>query len=298
MSSPTLQWDHWRSFLAVADEGSLSAAARRLRLTQPTVGRHIDLLEAALGTALFLRAPHGLSLTETGIAMLPEARAMAAAAQALERTASAPQQATAGVVRLAASEVVGVQILPRVLAELLERHPALEIELALSNRNDDLLRHEADLAIRMTRPMQGGLIAHRVALAGIGLYAHRDYLDRRGTPQSLAELSGHVLIGPDRDSEAIAALAQAVPGLSQRMIRFRCDREAAQLNALRASMGIGGCQHGIARRDPALRPVLAGVLNVTLEVWLAMHEDLRASARVRLVHDHLAASLPAEFSPT
>lgn len=290
MSSVPIQWDHWRSFIAVVEERSLSRAARALQLTQPTVGRHIDLLEQAVGSALFLRAPQGMTLTDLGRELLPEARAMAAAAAALERTASAPHDARHGVVRLTASEVVGTEVLPGVLAPLLAAHPGLELELALSNRNEDLLRREADLAVRMVRPSQAGLVARRVAEVRIGLYAHARYLAAHGTPETPEALAGHVLIGPDHDAALLSALSAA--GLERRMLRFRADREAAQLNALRAGLGIGAAQAGIARACPDLRPVLADRIAFRLECWLAMHEDLRGSARVRLVFDHLAACLP------
>ena len=266
MSTATIQWDHWRSFIAVAELGSLSAAARGLGLAQPTVSRHIDLLEQAVGAALFLRSPQGLAMSDLGRQLLPEARAMAASAAALERTASAPRDAACGVVRVTASEAVGAEILPGVLAPLLAEHPGLEVELVLSNRNEDLLHRAADLAVRMVRPTQAGLIARRVADLRIGLFAHAAYLAARGTPRTVPELAGHVLIGPDRDS--------------------------AQLNAIRAGMGIGAMQAGLAHAAPELRPVLPGSIAFELECWLAMHEDLRSTARMRMVLDHLAAHLP------
>jgi DNA-binding transcriptional LysR family regulator len=149
-----IDWALWRSFLEVTLSGSLSGAARRLQLTQPTVGRHIEQLEQALGHKLFLRSPQGLSPTEEALALLPEAQAMALTADNLERLGSAPADAAAGVVRIAASHVVGVEVLPEALAPLLEGHPRLEIELVLSNDNADLLRHEAELAVRMVQPKQ------------------------------------------------------------------------------------------------------------------------------------------------
>ena len=289
MSTTPIQWDHWRSFIAVAEAGSLSAAARKLGLTQPTVSRHIDLLEASVGATLFLRAPQGMTLSDLGGQMLPEARTMAASAAALERAASSPIEAARGVVRMGASEVVGAELLPAILSPLLAAHPGLAVELALSNRNDDLLRREADLALRMVRPTQSGLVARKLADARIGLFAHLRYLDRHGTPATLGALADHVLIGPDGDPMALEGFAKA--GIPRRLIRLRCDREAAQLNAIRAGLGIGVMQAGIARRDPDLRPVLAGHVAFTLECWLVLHADLRQSARVRLLADHLAAHL-------
>lgn len=294
MNTAAIQWDHWRSFIAVAETGSLSGAARMLGLTQPTVSRHIDLLEAALDTKLFLRAPQGMTPSEMGRQMLPEARMMGASAAALERKASAPVDASRGVVRLSASEVVGTELLPRLLVPLMADHPGLEVELALSNHNDDLLQHAADLALRMVRPTQSGLVARKLAEARIGLYAHIRYLDRHGIPQTPEALAGHILIGPDRDPALLAGFARA--GVSRRMIRWRCDREAAQINAIRAGLGIGVMQAGVARLTPDLRPVLAEQLCLTLDCWLVLHADQRHSARLRLVAEYLAQHLPAALA--
>lgn len=293
--SERIDWALWRSFLAVAETGSLSAAARRLGLTQPTVGRHVDQLEAALGVRLFLRSPQGYLPSERATALLPQARAMALTAAALARAAASPEAQGAGVVRIAASHVVGAEVLPEALAPLLAAHPGLGIELALSNDSADLLRHEADLAVRMLRPAQGGLVVQKVATVAIGLFAHRSYLQRTGMPESLADLAAHLLIGPDRDPAARAALAAAT-GLPERALRLRCDSEAAQLAALRAGLGIAACQTGVAARDPGLVPVLPGQVRFTLDCWLAMHDDLRGVARIRLVRDHLAAALPVLFA--
>jgi len=290
MSIPPIHWDHWRSFIAVVEAGSLSGAARALGLTQPTVSRHVDLLEESIGAMLFLRAPQGMSLSDLGQQMLPEARAMAASAAALERVASAPPEAARGVVRLGASAVVGAEVLPAILAPLLATHPGLAVELALSSRNDDLLRREADLALRMVRPTQSGLVARKLADVRIGLYAHADYLKREGTPRTRNELADHILIGPDSDPAALEGFAQA--GIPRSRIRLRCDNEAAQINATRAGLGIGVIQAGIARRDHGLRPVLEGEIAFTLECWLVLHPDLRDSTRVRLLADHLAEHLP------
>lgn len=294
MNNTPIHWDHWRSFIAVAEQGSLTAAARALGLTQPTVSRHIDLLEHSTGVTLFLRAPQGLALSDLGRQLLPEARAMASSAAALERSASAPTEAARGIVRLTASAVVGAEILPAVLTPLLATLPGLEIELVLSNRNENLLLREADLAVRMVRPVQAGLVARKIADVRIGLFAHARYLTARGVPQSIAQLAGHVLIGPDRDSMALSALADA--GIARRMVRFRCDDESAQINAIRAGMGIGVLQAGIARAAPELRPVLAKRLSFNLECWLVLHEGLRSTARVRMVADHLTHHLPKALS--
>lgn len=288
-----IDWALWRSFLAVAETGSLSAAARALGLTQPTVGRHIDTLEAAVGQTLFLRTPQGLSVTETAASLVPEARAMQLTAESLTRRASSAPEAGTGTVRIAASHVVGAEVLPIALAPLLAGHPGLAIELALSNDSADLLHREADLAVRMVRPTQGSLIARRLEAVPLGLFAHSAYLDRAGRPASLRDLAAHTVIGPDHDKAALAGL-EAFGGLLGRSdLRLRTDSEAAQMAAVRAGLGIGVLQVGIAARDPMLEPVLADTVRWTLDAWLVLHDDLRRLPLVRLVADHLAAVLPA-----
>ena len=170
----TPEWDHYRTFLAVVVTGSLSGAARSLGLTQPTVGaRHIETLEAALGTPLFTRSPGGLRPTEAALALRPHAEAMAHAAEALVRTASGEADAARGVIRLTASDVVGAEVLPPILTDFREDHPRIAVELVLSNRSEDLLRGEADIAVRMVRPTQEALLAWRIGQVRLGLFAHR-----------------------------------------------------------------------------------------------------------------------------
>ena len=288
-----MAWDLHRSFLAVAREGSLSAAARRLELTQPTVGRHIDALESALGVALFTRSRNGLAPTEAGLDLVPHARAMEAAAAALVRQASGEAVAPAGTVRLTASEIVGCEILPRVLVPFRETYPGIALELVTSDRVSNLLIREADIAVRMTRPEQGALVAQRIGTVPVGLFAHRDYLRRHGMPGSMDDLARHPGIGFDQDRRPLAALEAEGIDLGDLAFAFRSDNMHAQLAAIRAGLGIGGVQVGIAARDPDLVPVLPEAFRFSMEMWLAMHEDLRSVRRVRLLFDHLAEALDA-----
>lgn len=286
-----IDWELWRSFLAVARTGSLSAAARILHLTQPTVGRHMDALEAAVGAPLFTRSQAGLRPAPTALALLPHAEAMAAAAEALARTASGEAEGERGIVRLAASEIIGVEVLPSLLLPFRQAHPGIVLELAVSNRQENLLHHEADIAIRMTRPVQEALSARRIGEVGIGLYAHRIYAERRPLPSNPAELFEHELIGIDRDAGRLAGIVIGGRAVRPDDFAFRCDSDLAQLSALRAGLGIGLCQHPIARRHPDLIAVLPQEVGFSLEIWLAMHEDLKTSRRIRLAFDHLAQAL-------
>lgn len=284
-------WDELRTFLEVARDGSLSGAARRLGLTQPTVGRHIDALEAALGCALFARSPRGLTPTPAALALAPHVDAMAAAAAALGRTASGEAAADRGAVRVTASDIIGCEVLPPILAAFRAAHPGIAIELALSNRTADLARRDADIAVRMVRPTQSGLVARRIGTSRIALYAHRDYLGRFGEPRSLADLAGHCLIGFDRDNSSFRSAGDFARRLTREAFGFRCDNDLAQLAALRAGVGVGGCQENIARRTPELVAVLPNAFHTALDVWLVMHARLKATRRVRLLFDHLAVGL-------
>jgi len=292
MSRPLVDWAHCRSFLAVMREGSLSRAAHTLALTQPTLGRHIAGLEDSLGAKLFTRSRTGLLPTSVARELLPHAETMASASAALARAATGDAKGSHGVVRVTASEFVGVEVLPAVLAPFRERHPQIDIELAVSDRQQDLLRREADIAVRMVRPRQSALIARRIGRIAIGLFAHRDYIARHGMPSDIHALARHTLIGFDRDDSAFRG---APTGLSvtRDMFAVRADSDLVQLAALRAGLGIGGCQVPLALCDPRLVPVLRDEVSFNLEMWLAMHEDLRASQRVRLLFDHLAAGLSA-----
>ena len=295
----TIPWELLRTLLGVLREGSLSGAARALGLTQPTVGRHTAALEAQLGRPLFTRSPTGLLPTDAALALRGHAEQMEAAAAALQRAAtSGAQGEVSGTVRVTASEVIGVEVLAGLFADLREQHPGLVLELALSNHVQDLLRREADIAVRMTPPEQGQLVARRVGAIALGLFARPDYLDRHGRPATLADLRGHTLIGFDTETAFIRAAAKrlgaGVGGVVGRdHFALRCDSDLAQLAMIRAGAGIGICQVALAQREPRLERVLAGQFAWPLETWIAMHEDLRHSAPCRAVFDALVAGLQA-----
>ncbi|OHC45410.1 MAG: LysR family transcriptional regulator [Rhodanobacter sp. RIFOXYA1_FULL_67_6] len=288
-------WDLYRSFLAVMREGSLSAAARALGMTQPSLGRHMRQLETDLGVALFARSPQGLTPTENAHELVPHAQAMAAASAALRRAASASNHEIRGVVRITCSEVVGAEVLPPMLAAFRRQHPGIVIELSLSNQSEDLLRKDADIAVRMLRPAQTALVARRIGAIPLGLHAHRSYLKTYGRPRALADLQQHALIGFDRETPALRALRSRLP-FSREDFALRTDNDLAQLAAIRAGFGIGVCQCPIARRDRQLVHLLPDEFALELDTWLVMHEDLRTSRRVRLLYDHLAQALGAYAS--
>ncbi|CAN7574050.1 LysR family transcriptional regulator [Trinickia sp. LjRoot230] len=284
-------WELYRTFLEVTRAGSLSGAARSLGLTQPTVGRHVDALEHALGLSLFMRTQQGLSPTEAALALRPHAEALEATCAALLRTASSQGEGVRGTVRVTASDVVSVEVLPSIIANLNAKYPNLTIELVPSNRMHDLLRRDADIAVRMQRPVQGVLVARHIGAIELGIYAHRRYLKRRGTPASLAELANHALIGYDRETAFIRSMKQQVPWMRRESFALRTDNDLTALAVLRAGFGIGVCQVGLARRNRALVRLFENEVALQLDTWVAMHEGLRDTPRCRVVFDALVRGL-------
>lgn len=286
-------WELYRSFLAVLTHGSLSAAARALGITQPTVGRHIAELEASFKQTLFTRSRTGLMPTEAALTLRSYAEAMHSNAAALERALAGQGQTTGGTVRITASEVIAVEVLPPALAQLRQAHPQLTIELVATNRVQDLLQREADIAVRMTAPKQEQLIARSVGHVNIGLHARADYLQQFGTPALPADLARHTVIGFDTETPFLRAASKRVPGWGREGFSLRCDSDLAQLALIRAGAGIGFCQSAVARRDASLVPVLPEHLTFQLDAWVTMHEDLRNSPRCKVVFDALVQCLLA-----
>lgn len=290
MAEPS--WDFYRTLLAVLEHGSLSAAARELGLTQPTVGRHIEGLEQALDRQLFTRSPQGLMPTEAALALKPFAEILSSTTAALLRAAADDGDRVSGTVRISASEVIGVEVLPPILARLQEDHPDLEIELSTTDTVEDILHRKADIAVRMAEPSQEALVVRRIGQIPLGLFGHRGYLDRHGTPQNMDEALGHRLVGFDRQHAYIRAMAKRYPLLDGIRYTFRTDSNLAQLAAIRAGVGIGVCQVGLVQDDPDMIRLLPD-FELPLGTWVAMHEDMRTSPRCRVAFDALVEGLLA-----
>lgn len=291
MTSNPIDWNLYRSFLAVMREGSLSGAARSLGLTQPSLGRHIDALEGVLGAALFTRAPDGLRPTPMARELQPCAEAMASAAQLAARVATGEAHEARGTVRVTASQLIGGEVLPPILAPFLDQHPNISIELVLNNENADILKREADIAVRMVRPTQQTLVAKRLGRVDVGMFAHQRYVKAKGMPRSLLELKHHVLIGPDQDLATQKRMEQRGLTFSPEAFALRTDSDWAQLAAVRAGLGIGGCQWGLARRDANLVPVLPHDLHFSMDMWLVTQVGLRKNQRVMALYKYLDVEL-------
>jgi len=257
------------------------------------MGRHIDGLESALGLKLFARSFDGFAPTNAALELKPYAAGLGATAAALRRAADSHGEGVRGTVRLTASEVIGVEVLPPILAKLRRDHPELTVELMLSNRIDDLLHREADIAVRMVPPAQDALVARRIGAIECGMHAHLSYLARHGTPKTLEELAGHTLIGYDRENELMRRLQQQFSTLTRSGLAFRADSDLAQLAAIRAGFGIGICQSALAKRDAKLVRILPRKFSMALDTWIAMHEDLRGSPRCAVTFAALVEGIAA-----
>ncbi|MGV1834001.1 LysR family transcriptional regulator [Rhizobium rhizogenes] len=290
MTTSEPSWDFYRTFLAVLQHGSLSAAARELGLTQPTIGRHIDALEEAIGAELFTRSQQGLLPTDAALALRPYAETLANTTAALLRVASSSRDRVSGTVRISASEVIGVEVLPPILAGLQAAYPDLTIELSASDAVEDLLQREADIAVRMVAPAQDVLLARYIGSIPLGLFAHRNYLERYGEPKNIRELHQHKLIGFDRQTAYIRTMMKRYPLLDGVSFTFKSDHSIALHNALRAGIGIGFYQIPLAKRDGELVRLLPEI-GLPLDTWVAMHENLKTSPRCRVTFDALVAGL-------
>lgn len=288
-----MNWDLIRSFLAVAETGTLAAAADELGISQPTIGRHIDALERQSGLTLFSRGRHGMLPTEAGLSLIDEARAMRDNANRFAVRAAGSSAAVSGTVRITASEVVAAFILPAILARFARAEPDIEIELVASNTAENLLSRDADIAIRMFRPTQNDLIARQVNEMGMGVYAHRDHLAFFGRPESFEDLLRHRIVGMDRSSLIIDAMGRTGIKADRQMFGIRTDHQIAYVELVRAGAGIGFIAHYLAASCPDLVRLMPDFTIEPLPFWLASHEELRTSRRIRRVMDFLAEEISA-----
>ena len=291
-----LDWSLLRSFLAVIDHGSLLAAARSLGTYQPTLSRQIGELESQVGVPLFERTGRGLSPTSAGRSIVEAARRMAAAALEVEAGLRGVGAASTGTVRVSASQVAANFLMPSFIAALRLRHPGIQIELVSSNELSNLLRRQADIALRMARPTQSALIARRLADCPLGAFASQDYLQRRGVPRRISDLAQHELLGLDRDDYLLRGLHDAGLALERDAFSVRTDDQVAYARLVEAGAGIGFLAEFAARRLQRVKAVLPRMATATMPLWLVVHREIRGNALIRTVYDALAHDLPLLLS--
>lgn len=285
-----LDWRLLQAFLAAAEAGSLGRAAAALGESQPTLSRRLAQLEQALGQALFERSPRGLAPTPAGRALLEPVRRMR---QQVDRMAAAIEkqaQTLAGTVRITASDMVSQHLLWPALRALREAHPEIQIELAPGDDVADLLRREADIALRMFRPREPTLIARRLADLPVGLYAHRTYLARHG-PVTQDTLRSHHWIGPNQGEQMRRGFARAGIAVTSQFFALRTDHSALAWRAVCEGLGVGAGLCQVAEHTPEVVRVLAEVAIDPLPCWLVVHREWRGTPRLRAVANALVATL-------
>lgn len=285
-----LDWSLVQAFLAVAEHGSLSAAARASGVSQPTLGRQIKAIEGQLGVGLFRRQAKGFALTEAGQAMLPAATAMAEAATQFATAAAGRDMSVSGTVRITASVFVAQYVLPQIISDIRQSHPDIQIELNATDETENLLFREADVALRMFQPTQLEVVTRKLGILQLGFFASEDYLARRGMPAKVPELMQHDLLGYDRSERFIRGAAAFGWKLTREDFAFRCDQQTVHGEMIRTGCGIGILQTKVAV-EMGLVPVLPDFPMPGLELWLTTHEALRHTPKVDAVWRHLDQGL-------
>jgi len=286
-----LDWNQLKAFLETAQTGSLSAAARKLGLTQPTLSRQVAAIEQRMGVTLFERVGKRMALTHTGLDLLEHARAMGTAAEALAMTATGRSQAVAGVVSISATDVMATHLLPPLVRRLRDQEPGIAIAVIAADAISDLLRREADIAIRHVKPEQPELIARLVREAEANFYASEDWVQVHGHPRRAEDAAHLPFVGSDRSGQYLSYLRQH--GLPVKEANFSCyaDQSKAHWALVRHGLGIGAMIDEIARDTPGIVRVLDDVPPVRFPIWLVTHRELRTSRRIRIVFEALAEGL-------
>jgi len=284
-------WTLVRSFLAVLDAGSVSAAAMRSGARQPTLSRHVAELEAQLGAPLFERTGRGVLPTAAALAIVDAARRMHDAALEVSRGLATARSLKRGVVRVTTSEVAATWLLPAVLARLQRAHPEIEVELVASNELTNLLRREADIAVRMVRPAQQSLIARKLGDIAIVAAAHKSYLAKAPPLRTPHDLAAHRLIGYDRDDTIIRGAARMGLVLSRGDFALRTDDQVVYGRLVAEGAGIGFVARYNLAHWPGVVAVLPALAVGALPCWLAVHREIRSNPIVRTVYDFLAREI-------
>ena len=289
--SVNFDWNRARAFLVTAEEGSLSAAARALGMTQPTLGRQVTALEEELGVILFERGTRGLELTPSGLGLLEHVRAMGDAANQLSLTASGQSDAIEGNICITAADSVAAFILPPLVKRLREEEPGIRVEIISSNTTSDLKRREADIALRGFRPTQPDLVAKRLPDGEAYLYASPAYLAQLDNPSTPAELSRAEFIGFDRRDRLMVALNSIGLDLTMESFPLISESHLVQWELVKQGVAIGIMLDTVGDAEPLVRRALPELPPLHGESWLVAHRELRTSRRVRFVFDFLVAEL-------
>lgn len=284
-------WNQARAFLVTAEEGSLSAAARALGLTQPTLSRQVAGLEEALGVTLFERTSRALLLTQSGLELLAHFRMMGDAANTISVAATGQSEAVTGHVLISATDMMATYFLPPILKKMRKTAPDLQIEIIASNEVSDLRRREADIAIRHVRPTDEALFAKRLRDTTAHLFASKQYLDEVGRPKSLTELSKLTFVGFDQPELRLGLMASRGVDLTTANFNFSTSSSTLMLELVRQGFGIGILPIEIGVDYPELENPSSAFEPISIETWLVAHRELKTNLRIRVVFDLLAEGI-------
>lgn len=287
----SFDWNHVRAFLATIEEGSFSAAARALNTTQPTIGRQVSELESALGVTLLSRSVRGPTLTDVGADLVHHCRAMAEAATLASMAADGHSQDVSGEVTVTATDLMSAVVLPKVLLPLRESAPQVRVRIVATRDVSDLLRSNADIAIRHSRPTEKELYSRHVGILRANLYAASNYLDRVGRPRSPRDLTGHAFVGTPHPTLLLAPLQNRGVVLTEECFALTCESGVVVWEHVKAGYGISMLPERFCASEPNLEEALPGLPALEVPVWLVTHRELQVSKRVRVVFDRLARGL-------
>jgi len=289
--SVKFDWNRARAFLVTAEEGSLSAAARALGLAQPTLGRQVDALEDELGVVLFERVGRGLRLTPAGHELAEHAREMGEAASRLSMAAFGQNDEMAGDVSITASDAYCAMLLPPILANLHAAEPRVRIELVATNTASDLLRREADIALRNFRPSEPDLVARRLGDATAHFYGTPAYIKQVGPIRQVADLARASIIDIDGGGRMLEMLTRQGLPLTDANFSFRTGSFPAMWSLVKQGLGLGIIDSRIGDADPDVARAVADFVPFEFPVWLVAHREIHRSRRLRFVFDFLADAL-------
>lgn len=286
-------WNLIKSFLAVLENRTMLKAAEALRTSQPTIGRHITELETITGLTLFDRSRNGMRPTDAALSLARQAKEMQREASGFSLLATAHDQLLSGSVRITASQIVANFILPRIITEFRQVEPGIQIEIVSSNKVENLLARDADIAVRMARPTQNDIIIRKANDLGLGAYAHRDYMKSHPTIADPNDLAQHTILGYDREDLIIDGMNKQGIKAVRADFAIRTDDQIAYWHLLCAGAGIGFAPHYMASRNKDLVQIFKELPIDPLPMWLASHREVNTNLRIRRTMDFLYEALRA-----
>jgi DNA-binding transcriptional LysR family regulator len=285
-----LDWDDLKTFLAISRHGTLSAAARALKVSQTTMGRRLDHLHGRAGATLLDRTPAGFRLTPTGAAILGEVERMEDAALSLERTISGEDQRLEGLVRVTTVDALAAHILTGGLKPLRDAHPGIVIELITDNRSLSLARREADIAVRLGRFDAHETVVRKIGDMAFAVYTSPAYLKTHGQPDWLAGAPGHYVVRVQDDLLDTPDGRWFADKVTRAEPALLANSREVQLQGVMAGLGLGHLPCYLASRHPDLVRLDTGAL-LTREIWMGVHRDTRHAPRIMAVQEMLVAAI-------